>query len=517
LIFTADMVRGIQNAPFHTLGDFYDDAWSKGNEAIAELATVDRYFLLTMVMKRKDAIHPWLYKRCREVERNPDDHLDLWAREHYKSTLITFAGIIQELLRDPEITIGIFSFNNKTATKFLNQIKMELEDNVVLKTVFPDILYDEPRKKAPAWSEQKGIIVKRKSNPKEATVEAHGLVEGMPTGAHYELRVYDDVITEDSVTNPEMIEKVTNAWRLSSNLGKEGGRQWHIGTRYHFNDTYRVMLDENILVPRSYPATHDGTPSGKPVLIAQSSLEKKRKVQGPYIFSCQQLLNPVADDKQGFDKDWIEYFDENDGHGMNRYILVDPANEKKKQSDYSAYFVVGLGQDSNYYVLDIVRDRLNLTERWQTLWRLHKQWKPKGVGYEKYGKDSDIQHFESEMKRENYRFNITPLGGLVKKEDRIRRLIPIFEQHRMYLPECLFFTTYDGKNTDVVKTFVEQEYMGFPVAIHDDMLDCLARILDDKLSAIWPQGGEDLPPTDAKPRDRYADANKRNNRSWMST
>lgn len=441
----------------------------------------------------------WLLDRCREVQANPDGYLDLWAREHYKSTIITFGLSIQDILNDPEVTIGIFSHTRPIAKAFLSQIKRELEDNIHLKAWFNDILYQNSSKESPRWSEDNGLIVKRKSNPKESTVEAWGLVDAQPTSKHFTKMIFDDTVEQKSVGSPDMMQKTTDAWALAQNLGARGGTKRHAGTRYHFNDTYGELIRRGALKLRMHPATEDGTPLGKPVFLTRDELDKKRRDQGPYIFACQQLQNPVADNAQGFKPEWIRHYGPSvTGDGMNKYILVDPASEKKKTSDYTSMWVVGLAEDGNYYWLDMVRDRLNLKERGDTLFRLHRKWRPLAVGYEKYGVQADIEHFKERMDREQYTFDIIPLGGQIKKNDRIRRMIPLYEQHKMLLPETCNRTNYEGKTEDLVTVFIEEEYKAFPVSLHDDMMDGQSRIEDEefKKHLVWPMANKSkLDPT----------------------
>jgi predicted phage terminase large subunit-like protein len=458
---------------------------------VRELCLTDLFFLLWYGLGRKDIEHDWLLARCKEVQKDPDNHLDLWAREHYKSTIITFGKTIQDVLNDPELTVGIFSHTRPIAKGFLRQIKREFETNSLLKALFPNVLWSNPSKESPKWSEDDGLIVKRKSNPKEATIEAWGLVDGQPTSKHYKLVIYDDVVTRESVTTPDMIAKTTDALELSYNLGAHGGSRRFIGTRYHYNDTYKTIVDRKTAKPRIYPATRDGQIDGEPVLLSRERLAEKRRDMGPYTFACQMMQDPKADETQGFKYEWLCFYHGDASINTNRYMLVDAASEKRKTSDYTAIWVIGLGEDQNYYILDIVRDRLNLTQRAEAVMRLHRKWKPMEVRYEKYGLMADIEFIKHLQEEQNYRFDIKEVGGQTPKNDRIRRLIPIFENKRVYFPYTMYKTDYEGVSRDLVQTFIEEEYKAFPVSIHDDMLDSMARISEPEMPLVWPETHEE--------------------------
>jgi phage terminase large subunit-like protein len=514
LILPDDLCATLQAAPFDTVADLWELIESAyGNEGRAWLGRNDRFYLLTRLLHRLDAVHPWLYQRCREVEATPDGCLDLWAREHYKSTIGTFAGIIQELLNNPEMTIGIFSHTKPVARKFLLQIKQELESNKELQAIYPDVLYGDPRNESSKWSEEKGIVVRRKSNPKEASVEAHGLVDGQPTGAHFMLRVYDDVVTRESVSTPDQVEKTTAAWELSDNLGARGPdgntRAWHFGTRYSFQDSYNSILERGALVPRVFPATDNGLPEGTPVFLTPAAWEAKKLVQGPATIACQQLQNPAAGNEAMFRKEWLQFLDVRPAT-LNVYIMVDPAHSKKRGSDNTAMAVVGIDASGNKYLLDGYRHKMGLKERWEALKGLRKVWLAQPgvqvveVGYERYGMQADLEYFEECMQRDKEAFEIKELNwtsdGAQAKDDRVQRLQPDFAAKKFYLAAATQTETanqrrireqgqsfrifkpvnrrdHEGNLYSLNKGFLE-EFLTYPFSAKKDLIDATSRLYD---------------------------------------
>jgi hypothetical protein len=496
---------------------------------IAYLAAVDRFYLFTHVLNRVDGLKPWLYDRCREVEMEPDGFLDLWAREHYKSSLITFAGIIQEIVTDPEVTIGVFSHTKGISKKFVSQIKNEIEQNDTLRRVYPDIFWINPRSEAPNWSDYE-LTVRRSSNPKECTVEAHGLVDGQPTSKHFKILVYDDVVTIENVTNPEQVKKTTEAWELSDNLGSGDRRKWMIGTRYAFGDTYGDLIQRGVVETRIYAATDTGRLDGKPVFLSEKRWTEVKRTQRSTV-AAQMLQNPLSGKEVTFRPEWFTGYEVRPTT-MNVYIMGDPSRGKKAKNDSTAIVVVGVDAQGNKFLLDGFCHRMKLSERWDHLKHLHKKWSAQpGVGYvkvgwERYGQQSDDEYFQERMLNEKYHFAIAELAwpneGEGSKKARVERLQPDFEYGAFLVPRlvqlpgqgaCLWSVDdtqmryeksrgdsaarrkikergqeyllvgplakkdSEGQQYDLTRVLMDQ-MLFFPFAAHDDLVDALSRVYD---------------------------------------
>lgn len=249
-----------------------------------------------------------------------------------------------------------------------------------------------------------------------------------------------------------------------------------------------------------------------PQRLTEAVLEEKRQDMLDYNYVGQYLQEPVPLGGGEFVDTQMNYYD-NSGlkvKEMNLYLLCDPAGgeelqkKKAKKSDYTTFMVIGLHTDNNYYLLDMVRDRLNPTERVDKLFELHRTWngkagKPPRVGYEKYGLQSDTHYIREKQKQEGYRFPLVELGGTMGKNERIRRMLPDLAQGRWWLPATLNYVDYQGRAMDLVRELIKSEMATFPRARYDDMLDAITRIYDDDMQAVFPR----LKKSSGKSREGY--------------
>lgn len=321
-------------------------------------------------------------------------------------------------------------------------------------------------------------------------------VGGSVTGRRGDLVIVDDPVASREDADSERVREKTWEWWTNDLLTrlKPGGRIVFVMTRWHEDDLAGRILDRErdrwkvIKIPMVAGAKDPlGRKEGErlwPEWFTDDMLRQAQSDPRSWISLYQQEPRPAEGAE--FKRSWIQRYGVAPKQ-TNRIILVDPAGSKGKTSDYTAMWVVGLGPDENVYVLDGLRDRLNLTERTNALFELHRKWKPMQVRYERYGAFGDIEHIRSEMERRQYRFSLTEVGGQVQKEARIRRLIPWFEGGRIWLPHEMIRTSVDGRQYDVVKEFIDKEYSAFPVGVHDDAFDCLARLAEPTLSLPWPR------------------------------
>lgn len=460
----------------------------------------DLFFLLVYLLKRTHFLADerkkrWTFARCNEVQNDPDNHLDLWHREGFKSEIITFGKSIQDILNDPEVTIGIFSHTRPMAKDFLTLIKREFEFNDLLKLTYDDILWADPkyecRQNSVSWSENEGITVKRKGNPKESTVEAYGLTDGQPTGKRFKRLVYDDVVSRDMIS-PLMINVTTEGFDNSLLLTASDPVIFrYVGTFQEFGDTSQILIQRGVGKLRLHSALDA---DNKPACLSDEKFGFFKQNLTPKVFALQILLDPTqakAPEEVGFNREWVEYWDPKDDSlvGWNKYIVVDPAGNSPESNSYFALWVVALGPDKRIRVCDGWFDKLDLEERWQAVFSMVEKYDPLKVGYEKIAMQSDIEHFRFRMRELNQIFTVVQLGGGFSKDGRIGWLLPAFRDRRVLFPrEGIKKKLKNGTELDLVREFIDNELLLWPYnPRRRDMLDALSRLFDPALNVVFPR------------------------------
>ncbi len=238
-----------------------------------------------------------------------------------------------------------------------------------------------------------------------------------------------------------------------------------------------------------------------PLRFTKEVLAEKESLLGAYNYAGQFLQEPVPLGGGVLKPERIQFYRNGSlkPKEMNIVIIVDPAGgddeEKKKKdkpSDWTAMEVIGLGKDQNYFRLDAIRDRLNPTDRVNTLFMLHRKWmelsgKSPKVGYEKYSMQSDTHYIKKKMDQEAYHFALIELGGPKSKTSRIMRMEPDINNAKWFFPDTLMYVDQEGRSVDLTKAVLEEDMPTFPRAKYDDMLDALSRVYEPELFLTFPK------------------------------
>ncbi len=441
--------------------------------------------------------HPFVVNRCNEVgEDNGNFTLDIWAREHYKSTIKTIGKNIQRILGDSERAVGIFSHKASVAKKFLFEIKQHLEGSEVLKACFPDVLWENPRRDAPIWSLDEGLVLRRKTNRKESTVGAFGLVEGMPVGLHFDHMDFDDIVTADIGDSADVMEKVKERFDVAMNLGTDGGSHTVTGTIYHYNDPVVYIRDKVDPLTgkmayrlRQYTSTDDGSPSGKPVF---NSEEREAQLRLTKTYRTQQLCDPTPSEMAKLKSAYIESCDELP-RKIYKFMVVDQAGDldaNKSAGDCWAISLFGVEPKigdvgaSDVYLLDCIAEPLSESEAVDLIARMYVDaGTVRQLGVEKVGISSTHNRIKEVLKSRG-RYLVIENDSKKRKNNAIILLRPSGRNKNKFIESTVEWPLNNGKIhiTDEVpikyREKLELEMDQFPYGKTDDILNTFAYLYD---------------------------------------
>jgi hypothetical protein len=131
--------------------------------------------------------------------------LQLAPRGFGKSTILTIARAVFEILQNPNIRILIASNTQLQAEVFLREIKFHLEHGPRVLEYFGRFASDDK------WDIREIVVAPRTSPAKESTVTCVG-VGGPVASRHYDLILADDLVDEENSRTETQREKVRTWW-----------------------------------------------------------------------------------------------------------------------------------------------------------------------------------------------------------------------------------------------------------------------------------------------------------------
>lgn len=461
------------------------------NEKSRRLGLLDLHFFCKNILGYTDLTDKKGFhgEFCTHLEDKDNKFkLSLTPRGSLKSSIGTIGHVIQEIVKDPNIRILLASEKFTISTKFLTEIKGHFEKNEKFRALYGDMQSKDK------WTESEIIVNTRTKWRKEPTVSCAG-IDVTKVGMHYDRIKVDDPHSDQNTQSQDQIEKVIRWYKLLFSLLDPGGYLDVSGTIWHYGDLYNYIINKEreraqagrkkrftVFKRIAFEGTQDDLLSDRikedqllwPERLTSEFLKDTLIEQGPYIFSCQYLLNPIDDETAIFKRSWVKTCPKSQvPKNLSIYSTVDPMRDEEGK-DYLAITTCGMDEDWMSYILDVRRLKADEHETVDEMFRVYKQWNPIKIGFESVAWQKTYYNYVKMIQiMRNIRMPIVQLKTDTKtsKRMRIKSMVPYWKAG--------LFTLVTNKTIDTLiggKAALIDELTRYPKVANDDCIDALAYI-----------------------------------------
>ena len=429
-------------------------------------------------------LHSDMSEFCkREFVSRSDVHLVVAPRQCFKTTMANVVETTQLLLGQPDLRVAEASGTDDKAQTLSAQIMRVFERNHMVRALFPDVVWEQPRTEAPSWAKT-GWTLKRKFDDRVPTMSTMSVQSG-GTGFHFHLIVADDVVTTDNVRTSEQLEDVKRFFadcyslrRRKSDILPTGGKIRVINTPYVPNDAIMELLEDES-VPRFWKGIY-GEPGKRrgldsdiifPEEFTHESIEELVRRKGR-LADSQVFCTARSSENSSFKPDWIRWYEPGDHPSldlMNVYIAVDPNRSPTPGSDPIAIVVAGLDAQERLWVMEhrTGHPTLNQTIEWCA--ELCARYHPLELFFESTSAQLQVaNHMRERFVHDGVKTRVVPVPRPpTKKTLRIMALQMPLEDGLVWLPR--------NRSGQYIANEI-QLYDGEAKNPRDDALDCMADI-----------------------------------------
>jgi predicted phage terminase large subunit-like protein len=390
----------------------------------------------------------------------------LLPRGSFKSSLLTIGYSLWRIIKDPNVRILINSETFSQAKAFLAGIKQHIEQNETFRMLYGDLKSGEN-----TWKQEEITVNSRTATIyKEPTIATAG-IGVTKVGQHYDVIIFDDIVSTKNVNTREQIQKVHTHYKLMLSILEPKGDFYIVGTRYHFNDLYGHILEhESVaydIMVRS--AINDDNTLFFPSVLTKEYLEQQRASQGSEHFSNQYLNKVIDENASVFRLTWIKYYDEAPKN-LNHFMLMDNASSQEQDADFTAIVICGIDPGNNIYVREALAIKDTLAPIINTVFMKMQEYKISEQGclaLEVNAMQLTLKYIlTEEMEKRGEYFSIKELrpNSTRSKMSRIKGLQPWFENGKIFLQKS---------QTELIEQIIH-----YPRCKHDDLIDAFASVLE---------------------------------------